>query len=105
VKALEAFESGTFDVVLMDMQMPEMDGLKATQAIRALELTSNLPRTPIAMLSANAMKEHVEQALDAGCDVHIAKPVTPESLAKGIEAALASAISTHQEDSLTYASA
>lgn len=105
VKALEAFESGTFDVVLMDMQMPEMDGLKATQAIRALEMTSNLPRTPIAMLSANAMKEHVEQALDAGCDVHIAKPVTPESLAKGIEAALASAVSSHQEDGLTYASA
>ena len=105
VKALEAFEAGRFDVVLMDMQMPEMDGLKATQAIRALELTAQLPRTPIAMFSANAMNEHVEQALDAGCDVHIAKPVTPESLVRGIQAALASAVETRDHDRSAYASA
>lgn len=105
VKALEAFEAGNFDVVLMDMQMPEMDGLKATQAIRVLELTAQLPRTPIAMLSANAMNEHVEQALDAGCDVHIAKPVTPESLIKGIQAALASSVATRDHDHSTYANA
>lgn len=98
VKALQAFQAGSFDVVLMDMQMPEMDGLKATQAIRAYELMAQLPRTPIAMLSANAMKEHVEQALGAGCDVHIAKPVTPESLAKGIEAALAGAATSQDHD-------
>lgn len=102
VKALEAFEAGNFDVVLMDMQMPEMDGLKATRAIRVLELTAHLPRTPIAMLSANAMQEHVEQALDAGCDVHIAKPVSPESLVKGIEAALASAVAARDHDNRTY---
>lgn len=105
VKALEAFEAGRFDVVLMDMQMPEMDGLKATQAIRVLELTTQLPRTPIAMLSANAMNEHVEQALDAGCDVHIAKPVTPEALVKGIQAALASSVATRDHDHSTYANA
>ncbi|CAN1487220.1 Signal transduction histidine kinase, dimerisation/phosphoacceptor domain [Caulobacteraceae bacterium] len=105
VKALEAFEAGKFDVVLMDMQMPEMDGLKATQAIRVLELTAQLPRTPIAMLSANAMNEHVEQALDAGCDVHIAKPVTPEALVKGIQAALASSVATRDHDHSTYANA
>jgi signal transduction histidine kinase/ActR/RegA family two-component response regulator len=103
VKALEAFQADTFDVVLMDMQMPEMDGLKATMAIRAYERTADLPRTPIAMLSANAMKEHVEQALMAGCDIHIAKPVTPESLAKGIEAALAGALTGHHDDSPAYA--
>ncbi|GBF56722.1 autoinducer 2 sensor kinase/phosphatase LuxQ [Candidatus Phycosocius bacilliformis] len=91
VRALEAFQANCFDIVLMDMQMPEMDGLKATQAIRAYELTQNVPRTPIAMLSANAMREHVDQALAAGCDVHISKPITPESLARGIEAALARA--------------
>ncbi len=105
VKALEAFQAEKFDVVLMDMQMPEMDGLKATQAIRAYEVTSDLPRTPIAMLSANAMKEHVEQALQAGCDVHIAKPVTPESLAKGIEAALAGALANQLDDSPAFARA
>jgi len=97
-KALEAFQAGKFDLVLMDMQMPEMDGLKATQAIRAYEVRAQLPRTPIAMLSANAMKEHVEQALQSGCDVHIAKPVTPESLAKGIETALAGAAASHDHD-------
>ena len=105
LKALEAFEAGKFDVVLMDMQMPEMDGHKATQAIRSFELTAQVPRTPIAMLSANAMNEHVEQALDAGCDVHIAKPVTPESLVKGIQAALASAVAARDHDHPTYANA
>ena len=105
VKALEAFQAEKFDVVLMDMQMPEMDGLKATQAIRAYEMTADAPRTPIAMLSANAMKEHVEQALEAGCDVHIAKPVTPESLAKGIEAALASIHPNQADSSPIYARA
>lgn len=105
VKALEAFQAEKFDVVLMDMQMPEMDGLKATQAIRAYEMTADAPRTPIAMLSANAMKEHVEQALEAGCDVHIAKPVTPESLAKGIEAALASIHPNQTDSSPIYARA
>jgi CheY-like chemotaxis protein len=54
------------------------------------------------MLSANAMKEHVEQALDAGCDVHIAKPVSPESLVKGIEAALASAAAARDNDISAY---
>ena len=70
--------------------------------MRVLELTAHLPRTPIAMLSANAMQEHVEQALDAGCDVHIAKPVSPESLVKGIEAALASAVAARDHDNRTY---
>jgi PAS domain S-box-containing protein len=89
VEAVAACEQATFDLILMDMQMPEMDGLTATRRIRAREGRLGLPATPIAMLSANAMKDHVDQALAAGCDVHIAKPVSPEALLNGMERALA----------------
>lgn len=87
-EALDLFKVGSFDLVLMDMMMPEMDGLAATQAIRVWEKENNLLRTPIAMLSANAMSEHVKAALAAGCDVHIAKPVTPAALVTGMTEAL-----------------
>ncbi|CAN1568699.1 BaeS Signal transduction histidine kinase [Caulobacteraceae bacterium] len=87
-EALDLFKVGSFDLILMDMMMPEMDGLAATQAIRVWEKQNNLPRTPIAMLSANAMSEHVKAALAAGCDVHIAKPVTPAALVTGMTEAL-----------------
>ena len=87
-EALAFFKIDSFDLILMDMMMPEMDGLAATQAIRAWEKENNLPRTPIAMLSANAMSEHVKAALAAGCDVHIAKPVTPATLVTGMTEAL-----------------
>jgi two-component system, sensor histidine kinase len=88
VEAVEAFKVGHFDIVLMDMQMPEMDGLEATRLIRALEQERGQVRTPIAMLSANAMPEHVRAALAAGCDHHIAKPVTPAALGLGMEEAM-----------------
>ena len=80
-EAVAACESDTFDVVLMDMQMPVMDGLSATRAIRALEAARpDAPRTPILMLSANAMAEHRDAARDAGADLHLAKPVTARDL-------------------------
>jgi PAS domain S-box-containing protein len=89
-EALAAFEATTFDLVLMDMQMPVMDGLTATRAIRDLEARSpNRARTPVVMLSANAMAEHREEAEAAGADSHIAKPVTAASLLAGIDAVLA----------------
>lgn len=84
-EAVAAFEQTNFDMILMDMQMPNLDGLAATQRIRQIEASTNRPRTPIAMLSANAMPEHQLAALEAGCDLHISKPVTPESLCAGIE--------------------
>jgi two-component system, sensor histidine kinase len=87
VEAVDFFKRAHFDIVLMDMQMPAMDGLEATRQIRLFESQSNRPRTPIAMLSANAMEEHVAMALAAGCDHHIAKPVTPDALGKGMEEA------------------
>ena len=78
--ALEAVSSQSFDVILMDMQMPVMDGLTATRAIRALEATDARVRTPIIMLTANALPEHVAQAKTAGADRHMAKPLNPAEL-------------------------
>jgi PAS domain S-box-containing protein len=88
-QALEAFAAADFDVVLMDMQMPRMDGLAATRAIRALEAERGAPPSPIVMLSANAMAEHQHEARAAGADLHVAKPITAASLLAGIETALA----------------
>ncbi|WP_312146456.1 ATP-binding protein [Brevundimonas sp.] len=80
-QAVAAFKAQSFDVVLMDMQMPGMDGLTATRALRAIEQgRPALARTPILMLSANAMAEHREDARAAGADLHLAKPVTARDL-------------------------
>ncbi len=87
-EAVDHFRARSFDLVLMDMMMPQLDGLAATRAIRVIEAERGTGRTPIAMLSANAMAEHVRAAGEAGCDAHIAKPVTGASLIAGIETAL-----------------
>ena len=85
VQAVAAFASGGFDLVLMDMQMPLMDGLTATRAIRTLEAEQGATPTPIIMLSANAMTEHQEEARLAGADLHVAKPITAASLLAGMQ--------------------
>jgi CheY-like chemotaxis protein len=95
-EAVEMWKNAHFDLVLMDMQMPIMDGLSATKQIREIERSDGLRRTPIAMVSANAMKEHITQSFWAGCDFHIAKPVTPETLLKGIDATLEACESSEQ---------
>jgi len=79
-EALEAFRADTFDVVLMDMQMPVMDGLTATQEIRLHEAAMGMARTPIVMLTANAMPEHVAAGRAAGADHHLAKPFNAAEL-------------------------
>ncbi|OYW89729.1 MAG: hypothetical protein B7Z13_16310 [Caulobacterales bacterium 32-67-6] len=90
-QAVEAFRKGGFDLVLMDMQMPVMDGLTATAAIRALEAGENRARTPIIMLTANALPDHVEAGRVAGADGHLSKPITLVGLLDGVAAALAAA--------------
>jgi CheY-like chemotaxis protein/nitrogen-specific signal transduction histidine kinase len=94
-QALEAVRREPFDLVLMDMQMPVMDGLTATAAIRALERQDNRKRTPIIMLTANAMPEHVEAGRAAGADGHLSKPITFAGLIDGLSAVMGSAERSH----------
>ncbi|OYU77257.1 MAG: hypothetical protein CFE32_06455 [Alphaproteobacteria bacterium PA3] len=84
LEAIAAFDLSAFDAILMDMQMPEMDGLTAIEAIREREWRLGLEHTPIAVLSANAMAEHLEASFDVGADAHISKPVTPDALYSGL---------------------
>ena len=79
-QAVDAFDSGAFDVIFMDMQMPVLDGLAATQAIRDLEAATGRPATPLVMLTANALPEHVEAGRKAGADRHLSKPVSVQAL-------------------------
>jgi CheY-like chemotaxis protein len=89
-EALDALVSGpAFDLVLMDMQMPVMDGLTAVREIRRLEAAQGSPRLPIVMLTANAMPEHVADAKAAGADLHLGKPFTAQALFDAIGEALA----------------
>lgn len=90
-QAVAAFQSDSFDLILMDMQMPVMDGLTAVREIRALEARRGLARTPIAVLSANAMPEHIKAASDAGADEHLSKPVRPADLVRLVSRLTASA--------------
>ncbi len=88
-QALEAYAAQPFDLVLMDMQMPVLDGLSATRALRALEQQRGLAPAPLVMLTANALPEHVAAALAAGATRHLAKPITAEALLAAISLALA----------------
>jgi signal transduction histidine kinase len=88
-EAVEAWPTGDFDMVLMDVQMPVMDGPAATGEIRRLEAATGRARTPILALSANAMTHQIAEYLAAGMDGHIAKPIHVEDLFAKIEAALA----------------
>jgi two-component system sensor histidine kinase/response regulator len=78
-KAVEAAASGGFDLILMDVQMPELNGLEATACIRAAE-SPGRPRVPIVALTAHAMKGDRERCLEAGMDGYLAKPLRPEAL-------------------------
>jgi len=89
--ALEAWRDAEWDVILMDMQMPVMDGLTAARRIREAEAAAGRPRTPIVALTANAMSHQIQQCIAAGMDGHVAKPIEAGRLFEALEAALATA--------------
>lgn len=86
-EAVEAFErrASAFDIVLMDVSMPVMDGYAATRAIRAAENARRLPRLPIICLTAHVLARDVEQSLEAGMDDFLAKPISQSRLFAVIE--------------------
>jgi two-component system, sensor histidine kinase and response regulator len=87
--ALEALEAGAFDLVLMDVQMPDMDGLEATAAIRRRESPTGRHQ-PIIALTAHAMKGDQDRCLAAGMDGYLSKPIRPQELDAILEKYLAS---------------
>jgi two-component system sensor histidine kinase/response regulator len=82
--AVEKFKAGNYDLVLMDMQMPVMDGYTATRTIRQWESPQGLKPTPIIALTAFALKEEVQKSLDAGCNAHLTKPIKKAILLEAI---------------------
>jgi len=84
LEALAALREQTFDLVLMDMLMPGLDGLSATRRWRAVEGTEGRPRTPIVALTANAFDTDVQQSLAAGCDAHLTKPLSLAALLQAL---------------------
>jgi signal transduction histidine kinase/CheY-like chemotaxis protein len=73
--ALRRFQSQVYDLVLMDIQMPKMDGLAATRGIRQWEADHAVARTPIIALTASVLEDEVRAALAAGCNLHLGKPI------------------------------
>ncbi len=88
-EAVAAFAAERFDLVLMDVQMPVMNGVDATRAIRALEAERGLRATPILALSPNVMRHQIEEYLAAGMNGFVAKPIEMAALVAAIEKAVA----------------
>ena len=86
-KAVELFAAhpeGFYDAILMDMRMPEMDGLEATRVIRAMD-RADAQSIPIIALTANAFDEDVQRSMQAGLNAHLSKPIQPELLFETLE--------------------
>ncbi len=86
-QALDAFDTAPFDLILMDVQMPVMDGLTATAEIRRREQVRQCAPTPIYALTANAMPEHAEASRRAGADDHLTKPIAAQTLIDAVRRA------------------
>jgi signal transduction histidine kinase/FixJ family two-component response regulator/HPt (histidine-containing phosphotransfer) domain-containing protein len=79
-EAVRKFRAGAFDLVLMDVQMPLLDGLAAAQELRRIEREQGRSRTPIVALTAHASERDRQRSLEAGCDAHLAKPLAKSTL-------------------------
>jgi CheY-like chemotaxis protein len=86
-EALAALEKDTYDVVLMDMQMPEMDGFEATRTIRAMEKGTALHQQIVA-LTAHALTTDRERCMEAGTDDYLTKPIRPRELDELLDSCL-----------------
>ena len=87
-QAVDAWRNGAYDLILMDIQMPVLDGISATRTIRADEAQTGRRRTPIVALSANAMTHQVKEYLESGMDMHVAKPIQLARLQEALEAVM-----------------
>src|SRR5690606_20786499 len=85
-QVVERWRTGAFDIVLMDVHMPELDGVGAARLIRQEEADRGLPRTPIVALTADAMEHQVRGYLEAGMDACVTKPIDAGELLRTIEA-------------------
>jgi len=90
-QAIDAWKVGGYDLILMDIQMPVMDGIDAAREIRELEAAEGRRRTPIVALTANALTFQVDEYLAAGMDDHVAKPIEIAKLYEAISGALTAA--------------
>jgi CheY-like chemotaxis protein len=84
-QALDALNKDTFDIVLMDVQMPQLDGLEATRAIRSAEKAGGKKHLPIIAMTAHAIKGDRERCLEAGMDEYVSKPIDSDKLFDAIE--------------------
>lgn len=84
-EAVHSVKNKNYDIVLMDMQMPVMDGYTATKEIRSWEKEQNNNNLPIVALTAYALKEEVDRSLEAGCQGHLNKPISKAALIKAIQ--------------------
>jgi CheY-like chemotaxis protein len=82
---VEKARASRFDLILMDIHMPMMDGYEAIRRIRQWEESRGLVRTPIIAFTASSFEEDVRQALESGADLHVAKPVRKDDLAAAIK--------------------
>jgi signal transduction histidine kinase/FixJ family two-component response regulator len=90
-QAVDAWRVGGYDLVLMDIQMPVMDGIDAAREIRSIEMAEQRKRIPIVALTANALTHQVDEYMTVGMDGHVAKPIEIAKLYEAISAALTAA--------------
>ncbi len=104
-RALEAWELGEWDLILMDVQMPVMDGLTAARLIRERERLTGRARVPIVALTANVMSHQLASYRDAGMDAVVAKPIAVSELFQAIDECLASRGETVKDEPAARAEA
>ena len=101
--AVEKFMSSDYDLVFMDVQMPELDGLEATRLIRKWESANHRAATPIIALTASALEEDVQRTLAAGCDLHLSKPIKKSVLLDTIQRVMFLQSDSHEPEPASLA--